>query len=206
MQEAASRGSSSVDGKFDRTGRIGNCRRGRMLRGKALDAHVNVEAELKTWPSPICVLNFIFASIVPVNPCQIAIVSCHIREVERHLNICKMLCGELGAVHVTRCDDMVGVKVVHLRIQMLKYERQEVRVGVDLELYIRREGEVGRSAAKLCCDGLVEPARGRCKRFRAVDGEVRYAWDDKSKGDSDDRADCENDEYDRASGEPFATE
>ncbi len=48
MQEADSRVSASVDGKFDRTRRIGNCRRGRMLSGKALDTHVNVEAELKT--------------------------------------------------------------------------------------------------------------------------------------------------------------
>jgi hypothetical protein len=49
MQEADSWGSASVDGKFDRTQRIGDCRRGRMLSGKALDAHVNVEAELKTY-------------------------------------------------------------------------------------------------------------------------------------------------------------
>lgn len=48
MQEADSRGSASIDGKFDRTRRIGNCRRGRMRSGKALDAHVDVEAELKT--------------------------------------------------------------------------------------------------------------------------------------------------------------
>jgi hypothetical protein len=41
--------SASVGGEFDRTWRIGNCRRCRMLSGKALDAHVNVEAELKTW-------------------------------------------------------------------------------------------------------------------------------------------------------------
>jgi len=177
-----------------------------MRSGKALDAHVNVEAELKTWPSPICVLNRIFASIVPVNPCQIAIVSRHIRKVERHLNICKLLCGELGAVHVTRCDDMEGAKVVHLRIQVLKNKRQEVRGGVDLELDIRREGEVGRSAAKLCRDGLVKPARGGCKRIRPVDGKVRYAWDDNGKGDPDDSADCENDEYDRAPGKPFGTE
>jgi hypothetical protein len=40
-------GSASVDGEYDRTPCIGNCRRGRMLSGKALDAHVNVEAELK---------------------------------------------------------------------------------------------------------------------------------------------------------------
>jgi hypothetical protein len=96
-----------------------------------------------------------------------------------------MLCRELGAVHVTRCDDMEGAKVVHLRIQVLKNEWQEVRVGVDLELYTRWEGEVGRSAAKLRRDGLVKPARGGRKRLRAVDGEVRYAWDDKGKGDSD---------------------
>jgi hypothetical protein len=80
---------------------------------------------------------------------------------------------------------MEGAKVVHLRIHVLKNERQEVRVGVDLELYIRREGEVGRSAAKLCRDGLVKPARGGCKRIRPVDGKVGYAWDDKGKGDPD---------------------
>ena len=57
---------------------------------------------------------------------------------------------------------MERVKVIHLRVQVLKTERQEVRVGVDLEVYIRREGEVGRSAAKLCRDGLVKPARGGC--------------------------------------------
>ena len=49
MQEADSRGSASVGGEFDGTPRIGNCRRGRMLSGEALDAHVNVEAELKSW-------------------------------------------------------------------------------------------------------------------------------------------------------------
>jgi hypothetical protein len=48
MQEADARGSASVDGKFDRTQCIGNRRRGRMLSGKALDAHVNVEPELKS--------------------------------------------------------------------------------------------------------------------------------------------------------------
>jgi len=48
MKEADSRGSASADGKFDRTRRTGNRRRGRMLSRKALDAHVNVEAELKT--------------------------------------------------------------------------------------------------------------------------------------------------------------
>jgi hypothetical protein len=48
MQEADSRGSASVDGKFDRTRRIGNCRRRRMRSRKALDVHDNVEAELKT--------------------------------------------------------------------------------------------------------------------------------------------------------------
>jgi len=47
MQEADCQGSASVDGKLDRTRRIGNCSRGRMLSWKALDAHVNVEAELK---------------------------------------------------------------------------------------------------------------------------------------------------------------
>ena len=41
-------GSVSVDGEYDRTPRIGNCRRSRMLSGKALNAHVNVEAKLKT--------------------------------------------------------------------------------------------------------------------------------------------------------------
>jgi hypothetical protein len=41
-------GSVSIDGECNRTPRIGNCRRGRMLGGKALDAHVDVEAELKT--------------------------------------------------------------------------------------------------------------------------------------------------------------
>ena len=86
---------------------------------------------------------------------------------------------------VTRCDEMEGVKVVHLRIQVLKNERQEVRVGVDLELYIRREGEVGGSAAKLCRDGLVKPARGGCKGSRPSDGKVWYAWDDKGNDDSD---------------------
>ena len=101
------------------------------------------------------------------------------------MNICKMLCGELGAVHVTRRDDMEGAKVVHLRIQAFKNERQEVRVGVDLELYIRREGEVGRSAAKLCRDRLIKPARSGCKRTRPVDGKDGYAWDDKGKGDPD---------------------
>lgn len=48
MQEADSRGLASADRKFNGTWRIGNCRRGRMLSGKALDVHVNVEAELKT--------------------------------------------------------------------------------------------------------------------------------------------------------------
>jgi len=43
-----SRGSASVDGEFNRTRRIGDCGRGRMLSGKTLDAHVNIEAELKT--------------------------------------------------------------------------------------------------------------------------------------------------------------
>ena len=76
---------------------------------------------------------------------------------------------------------MEGVKVVHLRIQVLKNERQEVRVGVDLELYIRREGEVGRSAAKLCRDELVKPARGGCKGSRPSDGKLGYAWDDDGK-------------------------
>ena len=80
---------------------------------------------------------------------------------------------------------MEGIKVVHLRIQVLKNERQEVRVGVDLELYIRREGEVGGSAAELCRDGLVKPARGGCEGSRPSDGKVRYAWNDKGKGDSD---------------------
>jgi hypothetical protein len=96
-----------------------------------------------------------------------------------------MLCGDLGAVQVTRCDETEGVKVVHLRIQFLKNERQEIRGGVDLELYIRREREVGRSTAKLCRDGLVKPARGGCKRTRPVNGKGRYAWDDKGKGDPD---------------------
>lgn len=55
--------------------------------------------------------------------CQIAIVSRHIREVERHLKIYKLLCGELGAVQVTRCDELERVEVVHLRIQVLKNDR-----------------------------------------------------------------------------------
>jgi hypothetical protein len=49
MREADSRGSASVDGKFDGTRRVGNCRCRRMLGGKALDVHVNIEAELKTY-------------------------------------------------------------------------------------------------------------------------------------------------------------
>jgi hypothetical protein len=49
MEEADSRDSASVGGEFDRTRRIGNGHRGRMLSGKALDAHVNVETELKSW-------------------------------------------------------------------------------------------------------------------------------------------------------------
>jgi hypothetical protein len=46
--------SSSASGEFDRARRIGNCRRGRMLGGKASDTHVNVEPELKTWPRVSC--------------------------------------------------------------------------------------------------------------------------------------------------------
>jgi hypothetical protein len=37
-------------GEFDGARRIGDCRRGRMLSGKASDVHVNVETELNTWP------------------------------------------------------------------------------------------------------------------------------------------------------------
>ena len=48
QEEANSPGSASVDGKFDGTRRIGNRGRGRMLSGKALDEHVNAEAEFKT--------------------------------------------------------------------------------------------------------------------------------------------------------------
>ena len=49
MQEADSRGSTSVLGKYDRTRRIGDRCRSGMRTEKALDTHVNVEAELKTW-------------------------------------------------------------------------------------------------------------------------------------------------------------
>jgi len=105
-----------------------------MLSGKALDVHVDVEAELKSWPGPISVLDRIFASIVPIDPCQIAIVSRHVREVEGHLNVCERLCGEFGAVQVTCSDKTERVDVVYLRVQVLKNERQEVRIGVDLEV------------------------------------------------------------------------
>jgi hypothetical protein len=80
--------SSSASGEFDRARRIGNCRRGRMLGGKASDTHVNVEPELKTWPrvscrmekimreptwpSPIRILNFIFAGVVPSDPYRLS--------------------------------------------------------------------------------------------------------------------------------------
>lgn len=86
---------------------------------------------------------------------------------------------------MTRSDEMEGAKVVHLGIQAFKNDGQEVCVGVDLELYIRREGKVGRSTAKLCRDGLVKPARAGCKGSRAVEGKDRHAWYDDGKGDSD---------------------
>jgi len=177
-----------------------------MFGGKTLDVHVNIETESKTWAGPICVLDPIFASIIPMDPCQIAIVSRHKREIEGHLNICESLRGNLGAVHVTRSDETVRVKVVHLRIQALENERQEVRGGVDPELYVGREGEVGRRAAKLWSDGLVKPARGGCEGPRPVDGKVRYAWDDNAKGDSDDGTEREDGKHDRASSEPLAAE
>jgi hypothetical protein len=263
MQVADFRVSASVGGEFDGTRRIGNCRRGRMLGGKALDAHVKVEPELKTWlwirlsnrenneengPGRVPLAYWILFlqalyQLIPTEgsntvqeqkgkgrlTCQIAIVSRHIREVEGHLNACEVLRGEFGAVQVTRSNKTERAKVVYLRIHALDNERQEVRIGVDLELYIRREGKVGRSAAKLCRDGLVKPACGGCKRIRPDGGDVRYAWDDKGKGDSDAakekagrynqirvvhkygekhirRTEPENDEHDRAAGEPLATE
>ena len=70
---------------------------------------------------------------------------------------------------------------MYLRIQVLENEWQEVRIGVDLELYI---GEIGGSAAKFCRDRPVIPACGGRKRSRPVDGKVGYAWDDKGKGES----------------------
>jgi len=110
------------------------------------------------------------------------------------LNVYELFRGELGAVHVTRSDDTEGAKIIYLRFQVLENDRQVIRVGVDLKLYIRREGEVGRSAAELCWDGLVIPACAGCERIRAVDGKVRYAWDDKDKRDRDaveERGGCE---------------
>jgi hypothetical protein len=99
------------------------------------------------------------------------------------LNVYELFRGELGVVHVTRSDDTEGAKIIYLRFQVFENERQVIRVGVDLELYIRREGEVGRSAAELCCDGLVIPTCAGRERIRAVEGKVRYAWNDKYKRD-----------------------
>jgi len=75
-----------------------------MLAGKAGDVHVNVDTESKTWPNPIGILDLTFASIVPTDPCQIAIVSRHIGEVEGHCDVRKLVCRELGVVHVTLSD------------------------------------------------------------------------------------------------------
>lgn len=84
-----------------------------------------------------------------------------------------------------RSDKTKRTKVIYLRIQALENDWQKVRIGIDLELQIRREGEVGRGPAELCRDGLIKPACGGCKRVRPIGGEARYAWDDKGKDDSD---------------------
>jgi len=70
--------SASVDWEFDWARSIGDRRRGGMVRGKSSDAHDNVDAELKAWPGAIVKLNPTFASIVPIDPCQITVVSRHI--------------------------------------------------------------------------------------------------------------------------------
>ena len=130
---------------------------------------------------------------------------------------------------MTHSDKTERAKVVYLRVHVLNHEWQEVRIGVGLELYIRREGEVGGSAAKFRRDGLVIPACGGRKRIRPVDGKVGHAWDDKGKGDSKaakemqvrhnricvehkkwgkhiHSAERKDEKHDRATGEPFAAE
>jgi len=72
-----------------------------MLGRKARDVHVNVETELDAWPHATGILDFVLASGVPIEPCLIAIVSCHICEVDGHENVCEVICWELGAVQVT---------------------------------------------------------------------------------------------------------
>jgi len=88
---------------------------------------------------------------------------------------------------------------------MVESDRQEVRISVDLERDIRREGEVGGEAAKLCWDGVIEPARRRHERSRPVDGEAGHARDNEGKNETNGSADPENEEDERAAGEPFAT-
>jgi len=97
-----------------------------MRSGKTSDPHVNIEAKLETWPDPIRIQTPVFASIVRSVPHSIAVISRHIGEDKRHLKLCELLCRELGVVHTTRCDDTECVEVVHLRIQAIENERQEI--------------------------------------------------------------------------------
>jgi len=146
--DKSSVGLGGVTRKLDGAGCTGDIGGGTMGTRETCDVHGQDKTKVDAWASTTNVLTPTLTCVIPIHPCLIAVVRSYVRKVQWHVKVGKSLCGKCLMGNVPCCDFHVGVCVIHLCVDTLESEWQEVGVGIDLQGGISRESEICRRSGK----------------------------------------------------------
>lgn len=172
-------------GEFEGASNIIEGGGGTRVADEACDGHINNYTQFQTFSSALISIP---ASVVNVVPGEIRVVCTCVGKRHRHHVVKECFGGNLGAMNFSFTNLNVRIGVKYGRMNRAELYRNEIALGIDLQVQIGVKAEV-------CRRPLKDDVGASVERIVAVERPTRYSWNRKGENNASDDAENKQDDH-----------